>query len=82
MKSPVDSDRKRSRSEEGTWGRIPEFLVPAPEAETNRTRGWSLRQAVERLVGVAIRCPIAAKCAEVLVEGTVLLGKKNNVIDG
>ena len=41
-----------------------------------------MRQSVKGLIGIAIVSPVLAKLAEIVVEGTVLLRVKDDVIDG
>ncbi len=43
--------------------------------------GIELRQTIKGLIGNSILCPVSAQCAEVAIEGTVLLGDKNNVVN-
>ena len=49
---------------------------------THRRTDRKLRQAIERLIGVAVIRPVLPKFAEVVIERAILLDHENDVVDG
>src|SRR5579863_4481912 len=55
--------------------------VAAWDARCRASRRIELSQSIELLRGKTVRGPILRQCTEVVVEGAVLLGHDNDVID-
>ena len=65
----------------GELGSQPGIAGAGPASGAGARTGIELRQAIERLIWIAVLGPVITERAEIVIERAILLRQKNNVIE-